>query len=53
MLIRVQVGIGNITLETDAQQVLWALQGDVFIFSMLYICGLVHEPKELLVENFH
>jgi len=46
----VQMGINNIVLEKDAEQVVWALQGDDFRLSMLG--GLVHELEELLGENF-
>ena len=46
----VQMGIDNIVLEKDAEQVVWALQGDDFRLSMLG--GLVHELEELLGENF-
>ena len=38
-------GVNNITLETDAQQVVWAIKGDDFRLAV--VGGLVHELKDL------
>jgi hypothetical protein len=44
------LGINNIVLETDAQQVAWAIQGDDFRLAV--VGGLVHELKVLLSDSF-
>jgi ribonuclease HI len=44
------IGANNIILETDAQEVVWALQGDDFRLSV--VGGLVHELKDLVIGNF-
>jgi hypothetical protein len=41
--------VNNIILETDAQQVVWAIQGDAF--KLAPVGGLVYELKDLVVEN--
>jgi ribonuclease HI len=46
----ISLGVNNIILEIDAQQVVWAIQGDDFRLAV--VGGLVHELKELVVENF-
>jgi ribonuclease HI len=46
----IELGISHLVLETDAQQVVWAVQGDEYRLSMMG--GLMHELKELLPENF-
>jgi hypothetical protein len=46
----ISLGINNLTLETDAQQVVWAIQGDDYRLAV--VGGLVHELKVLLVEYF-
>jgi hypothetical protein len=46
----ISLGINNLTLETDAQQVVRAIQGDDFRLAV--VGGLVHELKVLLAEYF-
>ena len=46
----ISLGVNNIILETDAQQVVWAIQGDDFRLAV--VGGLVDELKDLVVENF-
>jgi len=46
----VQLGAQSIIMETDAKQIVEAVQGSDFRLSV--VGGLVHEVKELLVENF-
>ena len=41
--------MNNVCLETDAQQVVWAVQGDEFRLSL--VGCLVHELKEFIAEN--
>lgn len=44
------LGITNLIMETDAMQVVWAVQGDDF--RLAAVGGLVHVLKEMLVDNF-
>ena len=44
------LGISNVILETDAQQAVWAIQGDDFRLAV--VGGLVHELKVLLSVSF-
>lgn len=44
------LGLHDVCLETDAQQVVWAVQGDEFRLSL--VGGLVHNLKEIITENF-
>lgn len=46
----VQLGIQNLVLETDPKQVVEAIQGNEFRLSL--VGGLMHEVKELLIDNF-
>ena len=46
----ISLGVNNIILETDAQEVVWTMQGDDFRLAV--VGGLVHELKDLVVENF-
>ena len=43
------LGMNNVCLETDAQQVVWAVQGDEFRLSL--VGCLVHELKEFIADN--
>jgi hypothetical protein len=42
------IGANNFILETDAQQAVWAVQGDDFRLAV--VGGIVHELKDLLAE---
>ena len=44
------LGISNVILETDAQQAVWAIQGDDFRLAV--VGGLVHDLKDLIAEIF-
>lgn len=44
------LGISHLVVKTDAQQVVWPLQGNDHRLSMLG--GLMHELKEILAKNF-
>jgi ribonuclease HI len=44
------LGISNVILETDAQQAVWAIQGDDFRLAV--VGGLVHDLKDLIAESF-
>ena len=46
----ISLGVNNIILETNAQQVVWAIRGDDFRLAV--VGGLVYELKELVVEIF-
>ena len=46
----VSLCLHDVCLETDAQQVVWAVQGDEFRLSL--VGGLVHNLKEIIAENF-
>ena len=45
----ISLGVNNIILEIDAQQIVWVVQGDDFRLAV--VGGLVHELKDLVVEN--
>jgi hypothetical protein len=44
------IGANNIILESNAQQAVWALQGDDFRLAV--VGGVVHKVKDLLEGNF-
>lgn len=46
----VALGISSIILETDAQHVVWAIQGDDYRLAV--VGGLIHELKDMVSENF-
>ena len=47
--VAISLGVNNIILEIDAQQIVWVVQGDDFRLAV--VGGLVHELKDLVVEN--